>query len=316
MCRNLTILISLLLILLVPGESKSTLIRTFLRFAVDHPNDESVQIPPSPSPSPSIGLDSRGGGDLENSGGEKGESDEHDQVPSNLPEAGLVVSITDEKCNLSLSMLCRDLKNMIACLSNGGTGPEGSFVIVENNEDTTVKVNFTIFPSNSTFEKIELQKHQAKKINISELIDGSQSIVLDAGNGNCTIHIASSAPEVNSGKNNEWVGTNVKPTHGAYILVLMVLIGGGVCACFKFRKRGRHLDGVPYQELEMGQPEPISVVNVETEGGWDEDWDDDWDEEKAVKSPGGKSLRHGKVNGNGVASRSSHDNGRGNDWDD
>lgn len=154
------------------------------------------------------------------------------------------------------------------------------------------------------------------QINISEIIGGSQSIVLNAGNGNCTIDIASPAPEDNSKKNFQWGGVNVNPTHGAYILVLMFLIGGGAWACFELRKRGRHLDGVPYQELEMGQPEIVLAANVETRGGWNEDWDDDWDEEKAVKSPGGKRLRQGKANGNGVASGSSHDDGWGNDWDD
>lgn len=147
------------------------------------------------------------------------------------------------------------------------------------------------------------------QINISEIIGGSQSIILNAGNGNCTIHIASPPPEDNSEKNFQWGSANVNPTHGAYILVLMVLIGGGAWACFELRKRGRHLDGVPYQELEMGQPEIVLAANVETKGGWDEDWDDDWDEEKAVKSPGGKRLRQGKANGNGVASGSSHNDG-------
>lgn len=139
---------------------------------------------------------------------------------------------------------------------------------------------------------------------------------MNAGNGSCTIHIASTAPEDNSEKNLQWGGANVNPTHGAYILVLMFLIGGGAWTCFELRKRGRHLDGVPYQELEMGQPEIVLAANVETKGGWNEDWDDDWDEEKAVKSPGGKRLRQGKANGNGVASGSSHDDGGGNDWDD
>ncbi|KAI8564376.1 hypothetical protein RHMOL_Rhmol03G0176700 [Rhododendron molle] len=199
---------------------------------------------------------------------------------------------------------------------NSALGPEGSYLVVQNDKDTPVNVTLTILPSNITFKEIELQKHQAKKINISEIFGGSQSIILNAGNGNCTIHIASPAPEDNSEKNFQWGGANVNPIHGAYLLVLIFLIGGGAWACFELRKRGRHLDGVPYQELEMGQPEIVLAANVETKGGWDEDWDVDWDEEKAVKSPGGKRLRQGKANGNGVASGSSHDDGWGNDWDD
>ncbi|KAI8564375.1 hypothetical protein RHMOL_Rhmol03G0176600 [Rhododendron molle] len=99
MCRTtrLTLLISVLLISLVPGESES-----------------DRQIPPSQSPSPSNGLDSGGG---ENSGGERGEKDEPDQAPSNLPCRDLL----ERGVTISSTMSCRDSNNMTECLSNGRT---------------------------------------------------------------------------------------------------------------------------------------------------------------------------------------------------
>lgn len=48
-------------------------------------------------------------------------------------------------------------------------GPEGSYLVVQNDKDTTVNVNLTILPSNITFKEIELQKHLAKKVQIHRL---------------------------------------------------------------------------------------------------------------------------------------------------
>lgn len=47
-------------------------------------------------------------------------------------------------------------------------GPEGSYLLVQNDKDTPVNVNLTILPSNITFKE-ELQKHQAKKVQIHRL---------------------------------------------------------------------------------------------------------------------------------------------------
>ncbi|KAA8539692.1 hypothetical protein F0562_026384 [Nyssa sinensis] len=164
---------------------------------------------------------------------------------------------TDQRCEKMYNR-CQDHKNMTACLTHDG--------------------------SDITSEKIELLEHKAKKIDISANVGGSQSIVLSAGNGDCVIHMGSSA-----------------------------MIMGGTWACCKLGKTGRNLDGVPYQELEMGQPESLSAMNVETAEGWDQGWDDDWDEEKAVKSSNGNHVGNGQANG--LASRASI-SGRGNDWDD
>ncbi|GFZ15110.1 hypothetical protein Acr_24g0013000 [Actinidia rufa] len=288
MCRKLIILMGLLLILIVPGESKASLIKSFLKLT-KNPNQKPIQIPPSPSPDPSPGFNSSSGRTNNIGGGREGD----DSI------------ITDERCETS-AMTCHDLKNMTACLSYTGSGQQGSFLIVQNDEDNSLQVNWTILPSKIPFNTTELQKHQAKKvqINISEIVGASHSIVLNAGNGDCIINIGSPSPEDNSHNQIPSITTFVKPMHGAYLLALIVLVSGGACAFYKLRQRERHLDGVPYQELEMGQPENHSAVNVETAGGWNQDWDDDWDEEKAVKSPGGKHLRNGHANG--AASKSSN----------
>lgn len=309
MYPNLIITMGVLLILLLPGDSNASLIRTFIKFAQDDSlNNRSIQAAPSPSPVSSVDSNFGGGS------GENGDQVPPSPSPSPLAEPN--DGITDERCEISSSRLCRDLKNMTACLP--GSGPQGSFLIVQNDEENSLTVNYTILPQNTTFGVIELQKHQAKKINTN--VGGGQSVVLNAGNGDCVIHMGSPAPEddisyhIPSDPTYVKRATYVKPMHGAYLLVLIVLISGGACACFKLRKRERHLDGVPYQELEMGQPESLSAVKAETGVGWDQDWDDDWDEEKAVKSPGRKHFSNGQPNGH--ASRPSNDDGWGNDWDE
>lgn len=103
------------------------------------------------------------------------------------------------------------------------------------------------------------------------------------------------------------------PINGAYFLILSALIFGVTWACCKCRKR-RWNDGVPYQELEMGLPESVSAMNMETAEGWDEGWDDDWDENNAVKSPG--ASRIGSISANGLTSRSPNRDGWEHDWNE
>jgi len=96
------------------------------------------------------------------------------------------------------------------------------------------------------------------------------------------------------------------PVYGAYFLFAIVLMAGGVWACCWFGKRKARSE-IPYQELEMSMPESAAVA--ETADGWDQDWDDDWDEEKAVTSPGAKSI-----SANGLTSRTPNKEGW-EDWD-
>lgn len=150
------------------------------------------------------------------------------------------------------------------------------------------------------------------QVNVS---DGrSSSVVLNAGNGECIIHLESPKPDNSLFKGFPYYADYATPQNGAYMLILSVLIFGGMCACCMAGKKGRHVDGVPYQELEMGRPESPSVDHVETAERWDQGWDDDWDEMKAVRSP--RSRRNGNASTNGISSRSSDRNGWENGWDD
>ncbi|KAL6980839.1 hypothetical protein U1Q18_022477 [Sarracenia purpurea var. burkii] len=297
--KQIILLMVILLVLLVRGESKASLIRTFLRFAkVYNPNHKALEMAPSSSPVPSIRFNSRGAGGDNLGGNRDGNND--DQMRSTSPKAEPIDSITDERCDISSLKWCRDLKKMTACLLNSESGRPESFLIVQNEEDNLLKVKWAFFPKNITLEAIELQKHQAKKINISANVGGSRSIILNAGNGECVIPIGPPFLEDNS--------TKQIPYGGVCLMALVVLVFGGALAFFKLRKRGRHLDGLPYRELEMGELESGLTLNVEAVEGWDEDWDDDWDEEKAVKSLDRKQLKNGHANG--VASWSSIGDGR------
>lgn len=95
--------------------------------------------------------------------------------------------------------------------------------------------------------------------------------------------------------------SQVKPIHGVYLFLATVFLIGGVWACYKFGKDVRHVDGITYQELEMGQTQAdsTSVVDAEMAEGWDESWDDDWgDEIREVKSsPNRIQVGNGSTNG-------------------
>lgn len=170
------------------------------------------------------------------------------------------------------------------------------FLLVQNNGEMALTLKVNVSSANKTYENIQIPRHDFKQINIPYEIGGSSSIMLDAGTGKCTIDIGRSV----------WQGylnmpsytMYVTPTNGAYLLGMTALLIGGIVICCKLRKEDRHVDGVAYQELEMGQPEPHSSMKLEiTDEGWNESWDDDWDDEKAVKSPGGNTVSKKQANG-------------------
>ncbi|KAK1399747.1 hypothetical protein POM88_009610 [Heracleum sosnowskyi] len=254
--------------------------------------DPHLPLPISPSPSPSPAA----------------------PAPVNLPNNKPVVSkpntepVVSDTCD-KMSKKCH-LNMVTACL-----GIEGSLLLVLNEADTSLKVNVTVSPGNITYKDIDIPRHHAKKINISDSVRGGSSIVLHAGNENCIIHMGAVVPKDNINPQFPTLEAYITPINGAYVLFASILIIGGTLACFKSWK-GRHtrLDGIPYQGLELsGQSDLVSSGNVENAEGWDQRWDDDWDEEKGVKSASGTSGRSSAGNGN--ISRYSSDGWR-NDWDD
>lgn len=119
------------------------------------------------------------------------------------------------------------------------------------------------------------------QVNLPSNTRGDSLILLSAGDGEeCTIRLGSPIPQ-------GFYPTYITPLHGTYLLFAAALcIGGSLAYCKLVRRRGP-LDGVPYQELEMEQPEQDSTFTPQTHHqGWDQNWDEEWDdEEKGVRSP-------------------------------
>lgn len=220
---------------------------------------------------------------------------------------------TKERCSDPIAKRgCRDsTNNLTACLLSSSTSSRELFLLVQNDGDGILKVNLTITDIKVTFPEIQLSKHDAKKIDVLENVEGSPSIILKTVNGSCTIEMGSKKLKV---KYEPFfgLGTYLSPKYGAY-LFLIALISGGACACCWFLKSS-HVDGVPYQELEMERPDSHSANNMETTEGWDEGWDDDWDEIKEVKQPNGHQTAN--VLSDVIASRNSDAEEGRKDWDD
>lgn len=142
--------------------------------------------------------------------------------------------------------------------------------------------------------------------------ESSQQLTLDAGKGDCVLHMVTPIPEGSFFLRLPSYDKLLTPVNGAYFLIFTVLVFGGTWACCMFRKK--RPEEVPYQELEMALPESVSATNVESAEGWDQGWDDDWDDNVAVISP---AVRHARsISANGLTSRSSNKDGWENDWDD
>lgn len=141
--------------------------------------------------------------------------------------------------------------------------------------------------------------------------------MLNAGSGNCIVRLKQPTPGGNFYKNFPYL-SHVLPIHGVYLFFATVLVIGVVWACCKFGKSERHVDAVPYQELEMSRTEADSptAVDVEMAEGWDESWDDDWgDEIREVKSSPSQ-IRVGNRSANGHMSKSSNKDGWDDNWND
>ncbi|KAM7491837.1 hypothetical protein LguiA_034758 [Lonicera macranthoides] len=222
--------------------------------------------------------------------------------------------IVKETCEMASHKCHQYETNMTACVSYPETGPQGLHLIVVNDGDTPLKVKVTILPANQSYKGIDIPKHEAKKVKIFANIKGSSFIVLNAGPAGCIIQMEA-RPQPN------FYASYLTPTNGAVLLLAGTIIMGVMWASCKSGKESRHIDGTPYQELEMSRPESLLSSNAETKNGWDQGWDSDWDEEHAVKSPGrngnGKRALSRQVNGiNNPPRSSSNSEGWGNDWDD
>lgn len=300
------VLMVVVLVAFVADGSDASLLSNLQKLARAAKNEETVQASPSPSPIPSINGT---GGPAKGSSSTAGAP-----APSNPPKTDQGGSNNHETCKGS-EMNCHN-QNITACVFHPANAPMELFLLVNNDGEGTLEVDVTISPVDSTLKdiqipKIQIPKHQMKKINVSEYA-GSPLIAL---NGDCLIHMGSPPQrDTNFFKQFPAYANQVTPIHGVYLLSLTALLIGGTWACCKLGKKERQVDGVPYQELEMGQPDSLSTIHVETAEGWDRGWDDDWDEENAVKSPGGNNVANGSANGH--TSKSSGKDGWEDNWDD
>uniref|UniRef100_A0A5B6ZHV4 DUF7356 domain-containing protein n=1 Tax=Davidia involucrata TaxID=16924 RepID=A0A5B6ZHV4_DAVIN len=329
------------LLLIASDGSDASLLRNFRKFIAAPKDNSASQISPLPSSDSGGKVSNPGSVDADKSRKEKpkdpqpkvnpkGSNNDNNNTASVSPptdkltgKSHEVKEKSDNNSNLQLGTngscagspkRCRDQKAMVACIHGFKSGSKDLVLVVQIEGDSTLKVNITIPTSvKNGMNEHEILMHQTERINVSLITGQNTKIVLNAGNGDCVLHMG---PLVSEGNFFQWLPSYYKPVtpiYGAYFLFLTAVIVGGTWACCKFRKRRRQ-GGVPYQELEMGLPESASVVNVDTAEGWDQGWDDDWDEDKAVKSPGGRHV--GNISANGLTSRTPNRDGWENDWND
>ncbi|KAI7738685.1 hypothetical protein M8C21_030787 [Ambrosia artemisiifolia] len=202
------------------------------------------------------------------------------------------------------------VNNITACLTYGTHSEMCLFV--HNNGESLQHVKIRILPANNTIKELNITGYQMKEVNISSDVDLSSALALTTSDGNCVISTAAAPSPENRYQKYSSYGTYITPTNGAYLVILLLIIGG-VITFYKLRTRGRHLDGVTYHELEMGNSTSVNMDENETEN-WDQDWDDQWDDEKPVKSSGDNHVLVKQANE--LITKLPNSNGRKKEWDD
>ncbi|CAL9065220.1 uncharacterized protein LOC135677812 [Musa acuminata AAA Group] len=223
-------------------------------------------------------------------------------------------SVVKETCD-SQSTRC-SYEKLVACLRRSENDSKNLSLLVQNTGDDALSVKIWGTPAlHIDIDMVALLKNNSKKIYLPSNDWNVTEIVLSAGKGHCTIHIATSVPDWNLFQQFPSYATRLTPIYGAYFLLVAMVLVGGTWACCRFRKRGKRDDsGIPYQQLEMGvQPQSGSAVDSNAVDGWD-DWDEDWDDEAATKP----SEKHTStsVSSNGLTSRTPKKDGWDADWDD
>ncbi|CAI9091877.1 OLC1v1026981C1 [Oldenlandia corymbosa var. corymbosa] len=242
----------------------------------------------------------------------------NDKVDASPPE---VDDVPKETCDPKFNKCQNDAQNITACLlQTPGDGGyfipfpfEGPFLLVHNEGQSSFTFNVTILPSNSTTLDIGVTlAHQVSKINVSSNATMTTAVVLNAHEWTCRIgrrnRLSLNFPSYIA---------KIKPITGVYLISGTILIIGVLWAGCKQGKDVKHLNGVPYQGLEMGRQESGAYMNVETVDSWDQSWED-WDDEMAVESPGGSHVDNGQgqANGNGSSSKSADISEWSSDWNE
>ncbi|KAF7825414.1 uncharacterized protein G2W53_016578 [Senna tora] len=299
-----------------PGDNKSDPVPSNETLQVVVPKGSESTISPAPPPlaqSNNANVDPKGSSNSTPSApppnpmAESDDGKNHEIEKENEGVTTISLSDTDESCN-DMSAKCKDEEDIVACISE--SGPKYLVILVQNEGDSTLKVNFY---TDINLGDIEVPKHKTEKVNISLISSGSAQLSLNAGRGNCVLHPGTRVPQEKMFPQFASHDKFLTPINGAYFLILIVIVFGGTWACWGFRNKKQH-DGVAYQQLEMAFPESVSATGLDNSEGWDQVWDDDWDEEEAVKSPGRPHA--GSISADGLTSRSSNRDGWENNWDD
>ncbi|XP_021723271.1 chromatin assembly factor 1 subunit A-B-like [Chenopodium quinoa] len=234
---------------------------------------------------------------------EKGE-EKNKEEPKEKAESKPAAPVgSSESCD-EIGRRCQDLKSMTACVKSFDSDSKALVLLIQNKGDISLKVDVSAMSSGSKQKVITVPKLKSKQMEMSLADGGINEITLNAGYGNCVLHVGTPASQGNYFQLLPSYSKFMTPTYGAYLVLVITLIAGGVLGCCWFCKRKAQRD-IPYQELELSMPE--SAVAAETVEGWDEVWDDDWDEENAVRSPGGH-----RISANGLTAR----NSKKDDWED
>ncbi|XP_030465695.1 uncharacterized protein LOC115684892 [Syzygium oleosum] len=295
MSKNRVFLMILLLVWIPCGQSWASLVRERGRPSRLLLEEETKANESSPAPSPGL-----------SSGSKK-------------PDAGsstdpTVASGGEGKCSIP-DETCQAGENLTACLQHPENASKGTFVLVQYDAEDPLKVEILCLPAKSSRE-VQLRKQQHEVVNFTDDVGVCSSLMLKAGDVTCSILVGVPVSAGNFFQQFPYA-TRVAPIHGLYLLLGLVITIGGVWACCKFGKPERRVDGIPYQELEMGQADSTSANVVEAAEGWDESWDDDWgDEIREVKSPSQGPEGNAAAKANGFPSRSSNRIGWEDNWND
>ncbi|XP_071707265.1 uncharacterized protein [Rutidosis leptorrhynchoides] len=240
-------------------------------------------------------------------------------LEGNLASRSLISS--QESC-IKASRSCK-LKNLAACLTSSQSDSHGEInLFVLNNGENPLNVTIMILPDNKTVEEIVLSSHIMQKVNFSSDVNLRSTIALNSSDGDCVIQaepaaaVPAPAPEHENHYQKYYSYEKYITLTNCVYLVILVIIVGGVMTIFKLRTPGRHLDGVPYHELEMGKSKSVSPLNLEEDQKeiWDQDWDDDWGDEKPVKSVGNDLVMINEANG--LTAKLPNSNGSRKEWVD
>uniref|UniRef100_A0A803MI18 DUF7356 domain-containing protein n=1 Tax=Chenopodium quinoa TaxID=63459 RepID=A0A803MI18_CHEQI len=289
------ILTTILVILVVADVSNAAFLRNFRRLAATPPIEDPNK-PGTPIPSPVVP-----GSHSSSVDGEEKSKEKKQIGPPPATTAGKDASKDKQMTNDTHKT---PVTPPIGAKEHNNTNSKALVLLIQNKGDISLKVDVSAMSSGSKQKVITVPKLKSKQMEMSLADGGINEITLNAGYGNCVLHVGTPASQGNYFQLLPSYSKFMTPTYGAYLVLVITLIAGGVLGCCWFCKRKAQRD-IPYQELELSMPE--SAVAAETVEGWDEVWDDDWDEENAVRSPGGH-----RISANGLTAR----NSKKDDWED